>query len=230
MRPRDDEYRRFIHLVDLFRETGWNPARQYAASPFRVADVATNAVLLRAERDLLALAARFGTPADSQEIGARIERRARAIGGLWDAARGLFLARDLVGDAPIRVSTSAGFLPLYAAATTPEQTASLAETYAHWARACAWMIPSTDPTDPAFEPKRYWRGPIWSVVNWMIADGFAAAGRRELAALIRAQTCRLTERSGLSEYFDPTTGEGLGGAAFSWTAAVDLLLRTPAPA
>ena len=49
MRPRGDEYQRFIHLVDVFREAGWDPARMLAASPFRVADVGTNAILLRAE-------------------------------------------------------------------------------------------------------------------------------------------------------------------------------------
>ena len=58
MRPREEDYLRFIHLVDLFRDTEWEPARMMAASPFRVVDVGTNAILLRALRDLLALGAR----------------------------------------------------------------------------------------------------------------------------------------------------------------------------
>jgi glycogen debranching enzyme len=37
-----------------------------------------------------------------------------------------------------------------------------------------WLVPSTDPDYLRFERLRYWRGPIWAVVNWMIADGFAA--------------------------------------------------------
>jgi hypothetical protein len=41
MRPHEEEYLRFIHLVDLFRETEWEPARMMAASPFRVIDVGT---------------------------------------------------------------------------------------------------------------------------------------------------------------------------------------------
>ena len=68
MRPRGEEYQRFIHLVDVFRDAGWDPARMLAASPFRVADVGTNAILLRAEQDLLALAARFGTAEERAEI------------------------------------------------------------------------------------------------------------------------------------------------------------------
>jgi hypothetical protein len=228
VRPRDPEYRRFIHLVDLFRDAGWDPARQYAASPFRVADIATNAILLRADRDLLALGGRFGSASERDEVGARIAGREAGIGKLWDPARGLFTGFDLIADAPLAVSTSAGFLPLYAAAATSAQVDALAQTFARWSRACACMVPSTDPSDPAFESRRYWRGPVWSVVNWMIADGFAAAGRSELAARISDQTRRLTARSGLAEYFDPITGEGLGGGAFSWTAAIDLMLRVPA--
>ena len=149
----------------------------HAASPFRVADVATNAILLRAEQDLHALAERFGTAAERDEIAARIARRHDAILRLWDAALGVFVGFDLVAEAPIRVGTSAGFLPLFAGATTSAHTNALAVTFARWAAAVAWVIPSTDPAASSFEPMRYWRGPIWSVVNWMIAEGFAAHGQ-----------------------------------------------------
>jgi hypothetical protein len=228
MRPRGEEYQRFIHLVDVFRDAGWDPALQYARSPFRVADIATNSILLRAERDLLVLAGRFGTAAERAEISGRIEVRARGIARLWDGARGLFVGWDQIADTPLAVSTSAGFLPLYAAAVTPAQAAAMAATFANWAKAAAWMIPSTDPGEPGFEPRRYWRGPIWSVVTWMIADGFAASGYPRICGTIHDHTRRLAETAGLAEYFDPVTGDGLGGASFSWTAAIDLLLRRPA--
>lgn len=80
MRPRGEEYQRFIHLVDCFRDVGWDDARMVRVSPFRVADIATNAILLRAERDLLVLAGRFGSAAEQSEIAGRIERVERAIG------------------------------------------------------------------------------------------------------------------------------------------------------
>jgi hypothetical protein len=40
MRPQEEEYLRFIHLVDLFRDMGWEPARTLvpafpADDPFR---------------------------------------------------------------------------------------------------------------------------------------------------------------------------------------------------
>ena len=62
------------------------------------------------------------------------------------------------------------------------------------------------------------------MMNWMIADGFRGAGDAAMAARLRADTLALIEAAGPSEYFDPVTGEGAGGADFSWTAAIYLML------
>lgn len=224
MRPRAEDYQRFIHLVDHFSATGWNAAAMFATSPFRMLDVGANSILLRAERDLLALAPRFGAPSDGPEIAARIARMQAGLATLWHEASGLFRSRDARTGALVATSTSAGFLPLYADAATPAQAATMAATLHRWQQAARYLVPSTDPTSPAFEKLRYWRGPIWAVVNWLIADGFARAGHAPQAAAISDDTRALIGASGLAEYFDPLTGKGAGGAQFSWTAAIDLLL------
>jgi glycogen debranching enzyme len=190
-----------------------------------VADIGTNAILLRAERDLLALAARYGTPADAAAIGARIALKEAALPRLWHDATGGFVSFDLIAGAPIPVATSAGFLPLFARCATPAQVAAMTARIDYWATLVPHLVPSTDPADPAFEKLRYWRGPIWAVVNWMIADGADWAGHPALAARIRADTVGLIAAAGFSEYFDPTDGHGIGGADFSWTAAIYLLLQ-----
>lgn len=224
MRPRGDEYQRFIHLVDVFREAGWDPARMLAASPFRMADVGTNAILLRAEGDLLALAKRFGTPAERAEIEARMTRLHAALDRLWRDDLGLYASMDLMTHTTIPIGTSAGFLPLFAGHAT-HRAATLAATLTRWGAQVRRLVPSTDPSFAGFEPKRYWRGPIWAVVNWMIADGFRAVGNAALADRIRDDTVALIETGGPSEYFDPTTEAGIGGADFSWTASIYLLWR-----
>ena len=174
------------------------------------------------------LAGRFGTPAERAEIGARIDAMRAAQARCWDAARGLYLSRDLLSGAPIEVGTSAGLLPLFAGVPDAAQAAALAGTVLRWAGHVQHLVPSTDPADPAFEPGRYWRGPVWCVVNWMLMEGFAASGHTDLATRIRADTLGLIETAGFSEYFDPRTGAGIGGATFSWTAAVYLLMA-PSP-
>jgi len=42
---------------------------------------------------------------------------------------------------------------------------------------------------------------------------------------VRAATTALIRDGGFCEYFDPLTGERIGGATFSWTAAIALLLE-----
>jgi Trehalase len=226
MRPRAEEYQRFIHLVDCFRDAGWDPARMMAASPFRVADIATNAILLRAERDLLNLARRFGSAAERSEITARIDRMATAIAPMWSDRHNLYLSRDLITGALIEIPTSAGFLPLYGGGIPHNRASLMVHTLQSWGRSVRHLVPSTAPMDHRFEPRRYWRGPVWAVINWMIAEGLAEAGE-VAAATLRADTSSLIATSGFSEYFDPLIGEGLGGANFSWTAAIALLLDRP---
>lgn len=92
-------------------------------------------------------------------------------------------------------------------------------------------LPSYDRTAPDFEPLRYWRGPSWLNVGWLVRRGLLAHGHPELAAGLRQSMIGLVAGAGCHEYFHPDTGAGLGSPAFSWTAALllDLLTEEPAP-
>jgi mannosylglycerate hydrolase len=224
MRPRAEEYQRFIHLVDLYRDAGWQPQTMWRATPFRIADIATNAILLRAERDLLLLAKRFGGAGEVDEIGDRIARTKDAIARLWSTRHGLFLSLDQIDGALIDVATSAGFLPLYASAVDAERVRAMVATLQRWAGVVPRLVPSTAPTDPRFDALRYWRGPAWAVVNWMIAEGLTGCNETAMGSELRAATRNLIAGGGFAEYFDPRDGRGIGGTNFSWTAAIYLLL------
>jgi glycogen debranching enzyme len=93
-----------------------------------------------------------------------------------------------------------------------------------WLARVAYGVPSFEPGRPEFEPQRYWRGPVWLIVNWMLIDGLRHNGRADLAERIRRDSLTLVERAGFAEYFNPLTGESLGGSNFSWTAAMYLHL------
>ena len=54
----------------------------------------------------------------------------------------------------------------------------------------------------------------------MVAEGLAEQGHADWAARITADSAQLIERFGFFESFSPETGEGSGGADFSWTAAM----------
>jgi glycogen debranching enzyme len=222
MRPSEDFYRRVIALVDLYASLDWDAAQMWRETPFRIADLALNSILHRANRDLLALAERFGNAGEREEIAARLALSAAAIGRLWSAEAGLFYSFDLIAQKPIPVASSASFLPLWAGVADASQAAAMTRTLERWGTQLSYLVPSTTPEDPRFEPRRYWRGPVWAILNYMIGEGFAEAGETAIAQRIKDDTTALIARAGFREYFDPQTGEGLGGVDFSWTAAVAL--------
>jgi glycogen debranching enzyme len=80
---------------------------------------------------------------------------------------------------------------------------------------------------PSFDPLRYWRGPVWAVMNYMAGNGMAEQGLAEEAARVRADTARLIVENGFAEYFSPEDGTPAGGATFTWTAAVWLAWASP---
>jgi len=225
MRPRDVDYARFIHLVDLYRSCGWDPAQQWRVAPFKVAEVQTTAILARATEDLMMLAQTLGSAAERAEL---VDMQARLRNGLeqsWRPALGRFVSRDLIAGTDIAAPTQAGFMPLQALDLDAEQRRLVVAELERWCSGMAVILPSAAPFAPGFEPKRYWRGPAWPIINWMLIDGCRRNGLDDLADRLRRSILSAIERSGFVEYFDPTTGEGCGGDRFSWTAATFLALQ-----
>jgi len=86
--------------------------------------------------------------------------------------------------------------------------------------AAEYGLASFDPEAEGFESLRYWRGPTWPIMNYLVGSGLAEQGHSDLAERIRNDTARLMAMNGFAEYYDPHTGAPAGGASFTWTAAV----------
>jgi glycogen debranching enzyme len=83
-------------------------------------------------------------------------------------------------------------------------------------------VPSYDKYGFGFFPTRYWRGPVWVNINWLLMRGLQRYGYEEQAQQLRETIVSLCTNQGFYEYFDPTTGFGHGSDLFSWTAALFL--------
>lgn len=65
-----------------------------------------------------------------------------------------------------------------------------------------------------YEPRRCWRGPVWLIVNWMIAQGLTSYDAHALAEQLRQDSLDLISKAGFFEHFNPESGEGFGGRGF----------------
>lgn len=90
-----------------------------------------------------------------------------------------------------------------------------------------YLVPSYDIAGKLFDPRRYWRGPVWINTDWLIWRGLVHHGQHDLADHVAASMLELVRKSGFREYFDPFTGAGYGSNDFAWTAAltIDLIER-----
>jgi hypothetical protein len=220
-RPTKAQYDRYIWLVEHFRSLNWDTSKLHDASPFQVVDPGFNGILLRACADVADLADALGEADIAAENRAFVEKGLAAMDGLWSNDHGQYLCRDRTTGELIQSVSIGGLLAAFAAIPVPRATA-IAATIEDLFRRARYIVPSHDPADPRFEPARYWRGPVWLVVNYMIADGLSRAGATATAEHITASSLELIHKSGFAEYYDPLSGEPLGGGRFTWTAAMVL--------
>ena len=152
--------------------------------PFRITDVGVNSILLRADQDLLALAQELGIDAGRDELEGWIARGHAALQGLWSDTAGGYCSRDQLTGEVLAVATSASFLPLFAHAAPPERAAALGATWSAGPRG-AFPRAQHRPGESVVRAPPLLAGPVWLIVNWMIADGLAAHGRADLADRLR---------------------------------------------
>ena len=228
-RPNRTEYERFIYLIDVFRKLNYSPEQLLAYSPFVAQDVLFNAILFRADEDLRELAMGLGQPTDEID-GWLNQMRQNFNDRFWDERAGLYYDYDVRTGKSIPVNTAATFLPLFAGLPSKEQARRLVEEHLLNSREYApndtvrYWVTTTAQTEPTWEARRYWRGPVWVIMNWFIIEGLKRYGYDDVAETIQQDTLRLIEAGGFREYYDPRDGSGCGSTDFSWSAALAIEL------
>jgi glycogen debranching enzyme len=236
-RPTDVDYARYVRLVLTYRSGGYSDAGLLARHDFAVECPSFNAILGAAELALAQIAGELGRAAEAAEHRARAKRITAAIvERLWNPQTRTLHARDLRTGELSRARCVSGLVPLLLPDLPDEQRwaimAELRSARFGLPARTDLPVPSYDRTAPDFDTLRYWRGPIWINMNWLLRRGLLVHGFREEAEDLRTAMLRLVHRSGHFEYFDPNTGAGLGAPTFSWTAALclDLLADRSVPA
>jgi mannosylglycerate hydrolase len=202
-RPTDDQYKRYLSLVREIQENS------FGMGNFAVYDPMMTAILIKSEDELAFLADICGVYSDSKR------RSERLMGGLithlWNEEIGRFQFFDSLTGAKIVPDILASYIPLILK-NLPENISKKMLSNIDKNFASNWGLPTTSPTDSAFDPQCYWRGPVWINMNWLLAP--------YISKDIIQSSLELVTRSGFREYYNPDTGKGLGAEEFTWTAAL----------
>lgn len=221
-RPTDLDYDRYMYLVEQLRRSQYAPTDPKTLE-FRVHDVLFNAVAVASDRDLGWIADQLGLSADAALWRERSLRLADQMHTeLWHDHTGVYLSKDVTTGDHIPVVIAGGLVALLCD-PPPDRCASLARliTDRFGVPAGSGLLVPTVPTDDtAFDARRYWRGPVWINIMWLIAGGLDRNGEQELAQRLRIGIIDLVTEGGFAEYFSPIDGTGHGSFRFSWTAAL----------
>ena len=227
-RPSDEDYDRYAYLLHRLRRDNYAPATPQD-HPFRVRDVLFNSLLVAADRDLAWIAEQLG--ADGSPSRERASALAFEIDRvLWSEEFGMHVSYDAVVDRQIPQPIAGGFVALLAQPSSdliPRILDVLEQEFLVGASPSGSVLPTVALSDHAFESGRYWRGPAWVQITWLVASGLETVGSDVLAEQLRDGIISLISGAGFWEYFDPATGEGHGSDRFSWTAALLLDIVSP---
>jgi hypothetical protein len=189
-------------------------------SLFTIEDLAFNCILIRNNEHLVQIARslRIAMP---PELVARMELTKQSLEELWDPYTEQYYPRDFITHKLIKEPSIASLLPLYTGCISKERAEILVRSIENpHMFGPAYPIPSTPLNSPWFNPQRYWQGPMWVNMNWLIADGLKRYGFKDHAGALVEGTLEVIDHHSISEYYNPITGEALGAPNFSWTAAL----------
>jgi hypothetical protein len=148
----------------------------------------------------------------------------------WSGERTTWV--DVTGDpsaGSVSVRTADALLPLLATPSdAPAATAAWSTVTDPGAFNGPYGPRGVDRREPVYEPDRYWRGPCWPQLGYLLWVAARRHGRSTEARALADSTRRGVIASGLAEYWNADTGTGRGAIPQSW-AGVALLFDPVGP-
>ncbi len=230
-RPTSKQYDQYVYLMLLGKKHGYDGQGIVEESEFLIQDSLINAVLIRSNESLIKLGKILG-----EDVGQLQEWQQQSISSygtkLWNEELEMYTGYDLRHEKQLPYREIGGLTPLFANIPSAEKALKIKSYLETLVNNNYLLVPSFDVEHKLYDPKRYWRGPVWPQMNWMIYNGLNRYGYTDLATIVKENLLELVSRYGFYEYFDAqkqildTNHGGYGGDKFSWTASsvIDLIL------
>ncbi len=222
-RPTSHQYDRYVYLLDYGKKNQFD-GKGIDDCPLRIQDCMMNAILIKSNDSIIKLGKQFGIDVSEVEEWQKLSK-SNFHNKFWNEENSVYASYDMVAQKQIGISEIGGYVALFAQIPDTESATKLADKIKSYSTKGYYLFPSYDPETEAYDAIRYWRGPIWPHMNWMIYHGLVSYGYPELAEQMKQDTLTIIEKFGFYEYFDARKLEaekskkGYGGNYFSWTAS-----------
>lgn len=230
-RPTSRQYDQYVYLMMLGKKYGYDGPGIAENSEFLIQDSLINAMLIRSNEGLIKIGKRLGLDIKQVEEWQQ-QSKAAYEAKLWSDSLNTYTGYDLRQEKQFPYWEIGGLTALFAEIPSQERSLKMKEYLDKLVEKDFSIVPSFDVWHKLFDSKRYWRGPIWPQMNWLVYHGLKAYGFDALANTAREDFIGLVQKFGFHEYFEAqkalaaTSHGGYGGDKFSWTASsvIDLIM------
>ena len=228
-RPSKREYDHYLHIIEIAKAHNYSDEKIAELSPFLVQDPLFNAMLIKSNESLIELYNLIEGNSDKVDQLKKWQEKSKKSFNekLYDEEIGAYIHYDLRNEKPLRYLSSSSFAPLFAGLPSKERAAKMVKVMLDkFGREHQYLCASFDPTSERFNPKKYWRGPVWINLNWMLFYGLRDYGYDEISERVKQDSISIIEKNGFYEYFDSRKEmhkggkAGYGGNHFSWSASL----------
>ncbi len=232
-RPTSRQYDQYVYLLQLGKKYQYDGKGIAEESEFLIQDSLINAMLIRSNEGLINIGKRFGL--DTGELEEWQEQSKKTFDSkLWNGAVNNYTGYDLRQEKQFPYWEIGGVTAFFANIPNMERANQMKVYLEELINKDYLIVPSFDVHHSLYDSKRYWRGPIWPQMNWLIHHGLKNYGYTELANYTKNSLLELVHHFGFHEYFEAqkhlveSSHGGYGGNKFSWTASsvIDLILDT----
>lgn len=233
-RPTQEQYDRYVYLLELGKKYQYDGPEIAEQSPFLIQDCMMNSILIKSNDSLIKIGKQLGFDTTQLESWQALSK-SNFSEKFWNEDLGFFVCYDQRAGKQILHKEIGGIIPLFANVASKEQAKKIAAYLQDIHDRGYYLCPSFNIDSPLFDSKRYWRGPVWPQMNWMIYRGLLNYGYDELAEIVKADLIELVSKLGFYEYFESEKdklnfiSKGYGGNNFSWTASsiISFLMQEP---
>ena len=133
--------------------------------------------------DLSNLAETLGETEIAKSSKEMAELGSNALETLWSEKHNQYLSYDRHSNEVVDSLSIGGLLPIFT--NLPEDKINKIENkISNLIKENNFVIASHDKNDERFEHLRYWRGPVWLIMNYMISNGLKNSGKKLLISSI----------------------------------------------